>query len=436
MINEVVAVIGGNYGDEGKGWTTYNVARGFLLKNDTVAPDVSIINVLHNGGPQRGHTVKTNTESHVWHCFGSASSLAYHSSRVQVVTYYDHLFLFNPVAIMNELDLVEQDLGPLTTPLRLVINPLCFVTLPPDVLINRALERKRIREGCPHGSCGMGIWETQQRNMRGYYITISDLVSAKGWEQFEQETRSYYQRILEEYSLSEREVYYDEAGNRIPCWKDFWLAWKSLLKDPRIKFSIQKLNSEKKINKLTGEERPTMILLECGQGLCISASSWEDMEKYTTPSDTGMRGVMNVLNSIEMNDNTRPISFRALYCTRPYTTRHGAGPFEEDEEITATFRPLEETNKPNEFQGEMRFGRLDFKEFIQRTYADFSSNTRVGLGFFTLPQYCVVVNFTDTAPKLTKEIVEQARALGAKTYYTKSDDFDLFEVKSCSPYLK
>ena len=37
--------------------------------------------------------------------------------------------------------------------------------------------------------------------------------------------------------------------------------------------------------------------------------------------------------------------------------------------------------------------------------------------------------FTDTAPKLAKEIVEQAKALGAKPSYNKSDDFDLFEMR-------
>ena len=77
----IEAVIGANYGDEGKGLFTE-----YLCRNRP-----SPIVVLSNGGSQRGHTVSNHETSirHVFHHFGSGTLLG-------VPSVYSKTFLLNP----------------------------------------------------------------------------------------------------------------------------------------------------------------------------------------------------------------------------------------------------------------------------------------------------------------------------------------------------
>ena len=65
---EIKAVIGANWGDEGKGLMTHHFAMESANQNK------STIVVCTNGGAQRGHTVVTpNGLRHVFHHFGSGT---------------------------------------------------------------------------------------------------------------------------------------------------------------------------------------------------------------------------------------------------------------------------------------------------------------------------------------------------------------------------
>ena len=88
-MQNVKVIIGASYGDEGKGLATDFF--GSREKGD-------VINVLTNGGPQRGHTVElSDGRRHVFRHFGAASFR-------RAATYYAEQFLINPMEFVREYD--------------------------------------------------------------------------------------------------------------------------------------------------------------------------------------------------------------------------------------------------------------------------------------------------------------------------------------------
>jgi hypothetical protein len=71
-----------------------------------------------------------------------------------------------------------------------------------------------------------------------------------------------------------------------------------------------------------------------------------------------------------------------LYVTRPYWTRHGEGPFVENQEQDMNWvRIKDETNTPNQFQGSMRTGLLDVHTLAGAVQTDMArSRSFVGNG--------------------------------------------------------
>ena len=99
------------------------------------------------------------------------------------------------------------------------------------------------------------------------------------------------------------------------------------------------------------DERP--IVFEGAQGLQLD----QDNTKYhphLTPSRTGLKNVCSLLGDVGSP------AFTAVYVTRSYITRHGAGPlpFEirSDEFLSKYPSVKDETNLPNAWQGSLRFG--------------------------------------------------------------------------------
>ena len=389
------------------------------------------MNVLHNGGPQRGHTVivpsdaflkgKEKSFHHVFHCFGSsvmnqimrynfAGEEGYEGEYedFKFVTYYDKDFLFNPVALMNEYFILEkecEDAGLKMPKLNLWVHPDCRVVFPQDILINRAIERKRAIKNENHGSCGLGIWECIARNNnKNTKWTVHDMVF--DFYKFQQLffTNDYYKtevylnywkNLLTQYNLTPEEVYKDENGVRYPLWEDFYRAWKDLIKRDKINFEVNEFLP------YTNESKDSIynIIFECGQGLALDQSLYDEKTNpHTTPSYTGLLGI-NYSSLFENDENIYPLpdDIHIWYCTRPYLTRHGAGPLHSYIN-NLSFSEHEYTNPKNEFQGKIRYGPIILSEFADRISKD------LGKGYFL--KYChtnynfynvnIVVNFINT----------------------------------------
>lgn len=432
MIKRIDCVIGANYGDEGKGWTTYNIVENKIIREDDgLFPIQTIVNVLHNGGPQRGHTVivpsdafpkgKEKSFHHVFHCFGSsvmnqimrynfAGEEGYEGEYedFKFVTYYDKDFLFNPVAIMNEYFILEkecEDAGLKIPKLNLWVHPDCRVVFPQDILINRAIERKRAIKNENHGSCGLGIWECITRNNnKNTKWTVHDMVF--DFYKFQQLffTNDYYKtevylnywkNLLTQYNLTPEEVYKDENSVRYPLWEDFYLAWKDLIKRDKINFGV----NDFLLYANESKDSIYNIIFECGQGLALDQSLYDEKTNpHTTPSYTGLLGI-NYSSLFENKENIYPLpdDIHIWYCTRPYLTRHGAGPLHSYIDDLG-FSEHEYTNPKNEFQGEIRYGPIILSEFVDRILKD------LGKGYFL--KYChtnynfynvnIVINFINT----------------------------------------
>lgn len=294
-------IIGANYGDEGKGLVTKILAE----EN----PGLNL-NVLYNGGMQRGHTVVNNEgKSHIFHCFGSATFS-------NAATYWAEDFLITPEGVVLE----QYDLGFMPAVLA---HPKCRIVTPYDVLFNQTKEK--LRGDLKHGSCGMGIYETITRNKK-IFLTFQDLYNTRAVYDILQEIRWYYTNKLKALSIDPepqfKRVNLDDFFYSI----DFLVRNVKMVEDP---FMIPWTN----------------VFFEGGQGLAL------DMDNtfyypYLTPSNTGSKGIKKIIGDENIS---------LYYVTRPYFTRHGADPyFEENKEDFKDF--IDTSNVPNEWQGSIRYG--------------------------------------------------------------------------------
>src|SRR5574343_250722 len=154
MIKSAVAVIGANYGDEGKGsfvdYHTYN--RSYLKP----------LVIRTNGGAQAGHTVQTpDGRRHVFSHFGSGAFC-------EAPTYLSEFFIVNPVLFKKER---KELLSKKTNPFVLVDQSV-LVTTPFDMYVNQLTELSRGEN--KHGSVGMGINATVERHEK-IPLSINDL---------------------------------------------------------------------------------------------------------------------------------------------------------------------------------------------------------------------------------------------------------------------
>ena len=315
-MKHIKVVLGSNFGDEGKGLLTH-----YFSKN----ADGSVLNVLFNGGVQRGHTVN----DHVFHCFGSGTFDG-------AATFYHKDFMVNPIGWIIETE--QLGFEP-----KLYIDHECRVTLPYDMLINQALEDSRGNKR--HGSCGMGILETRVRSEQ-YPILAKDL---------EDQFALYYKLKLIETEWVPKRC--KELGiNVIDCndaINQFLMACNVMMD----KVALRSFCSLK--------DYFDTIVFEGGQGLLLS----EDNDEYfpnLTPSFTGSQIIAKEINEYD-------VDVEVCYVTRSYMTRHGAGKFPtECSKDNINIRMIDKTNQPNQYQESLRYGYLNMEELIERTKKDIS----------------------------------------------------------------
>lgn len=313
-MHKVNVVIGSQYGDEGKG-----LAVDWLASQDSTATVVR-----HNGGAQAAHTVVVpDGREHVFHHFDSGTFCGN-------PTHLSAFMICNPIMFNREYDALVA-LG--ETP-RVTVSPNAVVTLPYDMMINQALEEARGDER--HGSCGLGIGETIERNSFGPPLTVNDLANLD----FGQFVDWFdYRSVNRNLSLP----YLHNAGIE----KAFMLDVEKMLKRITIQHDYE----------LSGN-----LIFEGAQGLLLDQTFGHF--PHVTRSNTGLRNVGSILARLGIRDAT------VHYVTRSYQTRHGAGPMMREADLGEHFDIVDPTNVPNEWQGTLRHGFLDIDEFIDTTNLD------------------------------------------------------------------
>ena len=361
-MRKLKVVIGANYGDEGKGLTTAHLAS-----MDYGMPLI----VLSNGGAQRGHTVETSTGfRHVFSHFGSSFTSA--------ATYMPSTYIVNPIVFCAE----RADLG---GPQVVFANINCKVTTPYDMLFNRLMELNRGDDR--HGSTGMGLWATIERHS-AVMIDYHDLGNPNSLEKKLDEVVSWYTSRCKDLGLDVPSIYkrmFKSEGLKKHFMNDAWEMWNTATPVHEMDTALKHVNGD--------------VIFENGQGLLLSDNPKND---HTTPSKTGIEAVNDILE-YDLYDEIKWEGADVYYVTRPYLTRHGAGPLADECPVDLLNPCIEETtNVPNDWQGEMRYAFMDWTAFDKRVKADFRKFKVKGADRYVAMTHC---NELSTLPLLLTNVL-------------------------------
>ena len=339
------AVIGAHYGDEGKGQVTAWLCR----RLHEIYPDAKVLNVLTNGGCQRGHTVNIPERKfrHVFKHFGSGTPYGAH-------THFGPEFIVNPMQFVKELDELEA----------LGLDPVVScgwynrVQLPVDMAVNQYLEQRRAVKGMEHGSVGFGINETLLRHERGRGKSFVDLAVNADLDDtgfidgMVELSREYaHDRIIEE--TNKESAFAEFEG------KYFDFISKGCLRH----FTDDLLRMSRRINNGWQASRAydhDFFVFENGQGLKIGQQTAVNFY-HCTPSDTGAFSVLRAMSDMKLigcnaDGRTKVDRVVPVYVTRTYMTRHGAGDLDGREiSVPPLNERTDETNVRNDFQGSLRY---------------------------------------------------------------------------------
>lgn len=380
-MKNVKIVIGANYGDEGKGlMTDYFANESIKCGNKTVV-------VCSNGGAQRGHTVRTpSNQKHVFHHFGSGTFTG-------ADTYLPEPFIVNPMLFVKEYREFTNNFD--NTDFIVYVNPECKISNPFDMFANQFIEL--IRNDNKHGSVGLGIWETEVRYRdtelnRHVYSYIN--MSYNEQYNYLKECRNYaIKRIYDETGIDI--VKYNHPNVELMMYDNII---QNYIRDTiefkeHICFAYDGILSKYET-----------IIFENGQGLALDKHYTNNDIKYTTPSNTGIVNPLKIINNF-----TCEADIEVCYVTRSYITRHGTGPFEEE----CDFREInpfivDNTNVYNDYQGSIRYGKLNVDNMSYRIMCDYSSRPYM-LGNYTWTKSLAVTH--------TNEYVVSIPRTGFKKVY-------------------
>ena len=317
-----IAVIGKNFGDEGKGLAVASLSR--VLGKPLI--------IKHNGGAQAGHTVED-----------AAAAWRFVHHQICAGAEYGAPTLFAE-HFMPDLYQLGKEVADFTQLFGFV--PLLYsekaarVTTIDDVLLNMGAEAAR--GDARHGSCGMGIDECVQRNRAGHGLSVEKVAV---WN--EAELLQHLRELRTRYTKERAAVLGIDRGN----------PYFELLRNDTV---LQNYVAEVKTNigLLTlVDANPDWLsqfehlIFESGQGLLLD----EDYEAYAPHLTSSKTGMYNPAQFLAKRNLTLD---EAIYVTRSYVTRHGAGPL--PCEIARAELPgvgADLTNQPNEWQGTLRYAR-------------------------------------------------------------------------------
>ena len=335
----VKIIIGKNFGDEGKGLA----ADFFAMRAAEIGH--SAVCVRHNGGAQAGHTVDRPDRRFV---FSQLSSASFRGA----CTYWADSFMPDLYKLGEEVSGfrgINCDIPALYGSER------CRCTYIGDVLINMLLETSRGDRR--HGSCGMGINEAAVRS-ETFPLYLGDVIGIGA--------EALYRRLSEihrEYlplRLAELGIEIDACGE-----------YGEMLKSSNV---LLNASEEMCRNAEYVQLKPQSclmdfddIIFEGAQGLMLDELNLEYAPHLTT-SRTGLYEPVRILRRL---GNGLISQAEAVYVTRSYVTRHGAGKLPYEGLLDPQAHGItDRTNLPNEWQGSLRFaphgGISEFMENILR----------------------------------------------------------------------
>ncbi|UQZ89910.1 adenylosuccinate synthase [Deltaproteobacteria bacterium Smac51] len=340
-------VLGANYGDEGKGLVVDYFAS---------ETEAKTLVVRHSGGAQAGHTVVgPGGRHHIFHHVG-AGALA------GADTFLSRYFLSNPILFLQEYEALAD------LPGRITVSPESLLTTPYDMIYNQMLED--LRGAGRHGSCGAGVAATMVRNKRDPRLHLKCGHLAAGGKKLKarlEGVRSYYHDLFDR-ALADFDA---NAGQK--------LKYKSYLEDPviladfiddcylylsRVELAGAEFGGESEHDLLHKYDR---LIFEGSQGLLLDQGHRNF--PHVTYANTGLRNAGELISGNYLDESA---NIEAVYVTRCYLTRHGAGPLPNELLEKPYPRVEDRTNTHNRYQGSLRYAYLDLdqlKESIENDLA-------------------------------------------------------------------
>lgn len=341
-----VAVIGANYGDEGKGLTVDYLARQQAAKGHRP------LIVRFNGGAQAGHTVVTpDGNRHVFSHVGAGSYV--YGAR----TYLSSQFIINPYTLRKELlQLTKDGLTPV-----IYAHPQCMVTTIFDMAVNSLAELSRGAQR--HGSCGMGVNETVTRCLGGSPLKLYH-VQRLSVEQLanmlKQIAHKWVPERLASLGIGDDELAQHEMYSTILRNNVFEHDAK-MLKDLISPLIILDKTGLESLQRSVDPHQE--LIMEGAQGLALDEHLGEF--PHVTRSITGLPSAIAVA-AYELE----AIEVEPLYITRAYLTRHGAGPLLNEGEPITDKALNDSTNVMNQWQGGLRYAPLNVQQLKGLIEAD------------------------------------------------------------------
>jgi adenylosuccinate synthase len=321
-----IAVIGANFGDEGKGQMVDYFAQTGEYQSV----------VRFNGGSQAGHTVVLPDGNR--HIFSQIGAGAFRG----IDTHLSRFMYINPIYLVRELEVFHQVTGRYPS---ISIDPRANIVFPSDVRTNQLEETSRGE--FRHGSTGHGIFNAVVRGFNAPNFS---------------KARHFFsnRRILDNVIYAVREVddYYSNEQSKL-WFNEFYGSIEFLV-------NLENFTLEKDENIVNSGG----CIFEGAQGLLLDQNS--GFFPHVTPSNTGLTNIVSLLSG--------PPNFvlTPVYVTRSFLTRHGNGPMYYKEfgslfNYDINSKELEdETNIPNPWQGNMRYGKLNLEQLRRSINIDFN----------------------------------------------------------------
>ena len=334
-------VIGANFGDEGKG----NVTNWLSDENTTV--------VRFNGGAQAGHTVVAPDGSRT--VFSHIGSGSWKGAN----TWLSQDFVINPMVFRKEHEALIHRMRNTTIIPKISYDYRCRFTTPWDIILNQELEMKRADDR--HGSVGLGFGETIERyEQLGLMSTINS---------FNKKREGFVKFMIDQWVPARAKDL--DIESRIEFMRDKIASrdfinrfYQDLEYFLDITTNTEMLGPNGAVSLINGGDRSKKIVFEGAQGLLLDQHF--GTFPHVTRSSTGLANIDSVCKLLHITE------LEVYYVTRCYLTRHGAGPlsFEMANPPVSNFK--DETNKPNPFQGTLRFAPLDPVKLRERIMRDLS----------------------------------------------------------------
>lgn len=324
-MSKVQCVIGAMYGDCGKGLMTDYFAH--------KTPNSVIIR--YNSSAQAGHTVTDpNGLRHIFSHFGSGTIV----NRPTVLS--EH-FVVHPILFKKEHnELCVKGFVP-----NIYVHPDCMVTTPYEMIINQVIENRRGKDR--HGSVGVGFGETYERQCY-QTLHVTDLYGDPDDLRDKLmliRDRWVPSRIQESQNYMEDEIFdalkSDNLLDKFMSDCEFFVKYTD-------KFEYDQFQKHD-------------LIFEGAQGLMLDQTF--GFFPHVTRSNTGLKNIIDILKNFTVDD------IRVNHVSRAYTTRHGAGPLEFEEDFPDHI--IDNTNHSHVFQGSLRYSPLnvdDFHDVITKDY--------------------------------------------------------------------